>query len=222
MEFKDRIRAVRNERGMSQTQLASELDKGESAVRMWEIGRSKPDADTLIKLAEFFGCTTDYLLGLSDTKNEKTFTDISGIFARINSINVQSKGLLIKIIEAIIEGYDVLGECDTLSGNDMQMDEFFLDKLDDLFESIKRCYDDVGLVFQGVYHMAFEKDDVSYYKGEIIEYSAIHEENAHNTIDEMLSSIRDKAVEVLEDYAEDEDRPTLDDIRKELEKRNER
>ena len=69
MEFKDRIKAIRNERGLTQTQLASQLGKGESAIRMWEIGRSKPDADTLIKLADYFGCTTDYLLGLSEYRN---------------------------------------------------------------------------------------------------------------------------------------------------------
>ena len=64
MEFKDRIKALRNEKNLTQTQLASYLDKGESAVRMWEIARSKPDVDTLIKLSQYFECSTDYLLGL--------------------------------------------------------------------------------------------------------------------------------------------------------------
>lgn len=69
MEFKDRIKTTRMERGISPAQLAGYLGKSESAVRAWEIERSKPDADTLIKLAKYFNCTTDYLLGLSDYKN---------------------------------------------------------------------------------------------------------------------------------------------------------
>ena len=69
MEFKDRIKMIRVEKGDSPAQLAAFLGKTESAVRAWEIERSKPDADTLIKLAKYFGCTTDYLLGLSDYKN---------------------------------------------------------------------------------------------------------------------------------------------------------
>ena len=77
MEFKDRIKAVRMEKNVSLAQLAAYLNKSESAVRAWEIERSKPDADTLIKLAEYFDCTTDYLLGISDHKNSDEKADIS-------------------------------------------------------------------------------------------------------------------------------------------------
>jgi len=69
MEFKDRLRLLREERQKSAAQLAGEFEKSEGAIRMWETGKSKPDADTLIALAKYFNCTTDYLLGLSDYKN---------------------------------------------------------------------------------------------------------------------------------------------------------
>ena len=69
MEFKDRLRNFREELNLSAAQVAVQFDKSEGAIRMWETGRSKPDADTLIKLAEYFNCTTDYLLGLSDYKD---------------------------------------------------------------------------------------------------------------------------------------------------------
>lgn len=69
MEFSERLRALREDKKMSAAQLAGAFNKSEGAVRMWETGRSKPDADTLIKLAEFFGCTTDYLLGVSAHKS---------------------------------------------------------------------------------------------------------------------------------------------------------
>jgi len=68
MEFKDIIRQLRNEKGMNTTQLAGQFEKTEAAIRAWEAGRSKPDADTLVKLAAYFDCTIDYLLGLSDFK----------------------------------------------------------------------------------------------------------------------------------------------------------
>ena len=69
MEFKDIIRRLRNEKSMNTTQLAGQFEKTEAAIRAWESGRSKPDADTLIKLGEYFGCSTDYLLGLSGYRN---------------------------------------------------------------------------------------------------------------------------------------------------------
>lgn len=71
MEFKDRIKSLREEKGLNLTQLAVEFDLKEAGVRSWENGRTKPGADTLIKLAEYFGCSTDYLLGVSAFKNEK-------------------------------------------------------------------------------------------------------------------------------------------------------
>lgn len=69
MEFKDIIRQLRNERNMNTTQLATQFEKTEAAIRAWESGRSKPDADTLIKLGEYFNCSTDFLLGLSIYRN---------------------------------------------------------------------------------------------------------------------------------------------------------
>jgi transcriptional regulator with XRE-family HTH domain len=69
MEFKDIIRQLRNERSMNTTQLATKFEKTEAAIRAWESGRSKPDADTLIKLGEYFECSTDFLLGLSAYRN---------------------------------------------------------------------------------------------------------------------------------------------------------
>lgn len=73
MELKDRLKRLRTQSKISLAELASLFSKSESAIRMWEIGRSKPDADTLIKLAKYFGCTADYLLGLDDYPDrEKT------------------------------------------------------------------------------------------------------------------------------------------------------
>ncbi|MDL2225079.1 helix-turn-helix domain-containing protein [Eubacteriales bacterium OttesenSCG-928-M02] len=82
-EFKDRIKSLRKEKGLTATQLAFELGRSESSVRVWEMGRSKPDIDTLIRLAEMFKCPTDYLLGLSDARAS---TDIELMKAELFSI----------------------------------------------------------------------------------------------------------------------------------------
>lgn len=41
------------------------------SVRQWTSGYSRPDMDKLAAIAKYFDCTTDYLLGLSEYKNEK-------------------------------------------------------------------------------------------------------------------------------------------------------
>lgn len=77
MKFKERIKSLRTERNLTQSQLAATLGKSEGAVRAWEIDRSKPDADTIVALAGYFGCTSDYLLGLSDYKNTREENEIA-------------------------------------------------------------------------------------------------------------------------------------------------
>jgi len=71
MDFRERIKVLRSEKRISQAQLAVAFNKSESAIRTWETGRNKPDADTLIQLSQYFECSVDYLLGLSDFKNEE-------------------------------------------------------------------------------------------------------------------------------------------------------
>lgn len=84
MEFKDRIKSLRREKSMTQSQIAALLGKSEGAVRAWEIDRSKPDVDTLIKLAEYFNCSTDYLLGLDDYRNAKEKSEIKALSGTLN------------------------------------------------------------------------------------------------------------------------------------------
>jgi|GEM_PF-2832106 Predicted transcriptional regulators len=107
MEFKDRIRDLRTERGMTQTQLAAVLNKSDSAVRMWETGRSKPDADTAIKLSKMFNCSMDYLFGLTDntTHENVNISDEFGLNDRsiktLRYINKHKKGKKDNIINII-------------------------------------------------------------------------------------------------------------------------
>ena len=79
MEFKDIIKKLREDNKLSFAELAVKFDKTESAIRAWELGRTKPDADTLIKLSAFFNCTVDYLLGLSEYKNIEEIERIKNI-----------------------------------------------------------------------------------------------------------------------------------------------
>ena len=59
----DNIKKFRKARQLSQQQLADAMGISRSTVAMWETGNSAPDRDMIIKLASFFGVTTDHLLG---------------------------------------------------------------------------------------------------------------------------------------------------------------
>ena len=60
------LKALRNEKNISQINLARHMNVSRSTVSMWENGASEPDNETLVKLANFFGVTIDYLLGNED------------------------------------------------------------------------------------------------------------------------------------------------------------
>jgi len=70
MEFKDSIKFLRKEKNVSFADIASIVGKSEAAVRAWEYGRAKPEADTVIALSQYFNCSSDFLLGLSEYKSE--------------------------------------------------------------------------------------------------------------------------------------------------------
>lgn len=64
----DRLRRLRTERMLTQAALGEELGLSESTVCMYERGEREPSFNTLCRLADFFGVTTDYLLGRSDIR----------------------------------------------------------------------------------------------------------------------------------------------------------
>ena len=66
MTFSEISKQLRKEKGLSQIQLATALNISKACISMIEIGKNEPTANTLIKYANFFECSTDYLLGRED------------------------------------------------------------------------------------------------------------------------------------------------------------
>lgn len=66
MEFSEKSKSLRKEKGLSQVELAQALNVSKACISMIEIGKNEPTANTLIRYANFFECSTDYLLGRED------------------------------------------------------------------------------------------------------------------------------------------------------------
>ncbi len=62
MTLGEKLQLLRRSRGLSQEQLAAELDVSRQAVSKWECGDSTPDLDKLRAICTYFGVTTDYLI----------------------------------------------------------------------------------------------------------------------------------------------------------------
>ena len=64
--FAQRLKELRLEHGMTQQQIAGLLNIKQQSYIRYEYGTGEPSLCTLIRLAEIFGVTTDYILGVSD------------------------------------------------------------------------------------------------------------------------------------------------------------
>lgn len=58
------LKRLREERHITQEEMAARLGISRSAVAMWENGQNTPPTKYLVSIAEMLGCTTDELLGV--------------------------------------------------------------------------------------------------------------------------------------------------------------
>ena len=76
----DRLIELRKTKSLTQTDLAKILNVTQAAVGHWELGKRIPDTDTLVRIADFFHVTVDYLLGYSDDPAPAaSFSDIPNV-----------------------------------------------------------------------------------------------------------------------------------------------
>lgn len=76
MEFKHRLIKLRKQKNLYQADLAKKLGMARATYAAYEQGTRQPDFETLKRIAEYFGVTTDYLLGTNQpdqTEDEKAF-----------------------------------------------------------------------------------------------------------------------------------------------------
>ena len=57
-----RLKELRTERGISQIKLAMDLNVNQNSISRYESGLREPDYNTLIKIADYFKVSIDYLL----------------------------------------------------------------------------------------------------------------------------------------------------------------
>lgn len=61
-----RIKQLRKEKGMLQSELATLLNTTNDTISLWELDKRSPDVEDLKKLCLIFNVSADYLLGLTD------------------------------------------------------------------------------------------------------------------------------------------------------------
>lgn len=67
-KFGERLKQLREEANLTMEQLAVSLGTKKQTISRYENNQREPEYATLIKIAQFFNVSTDYLLGLKDSK----------------------------------------------------------------------------------------------------------------------------------------------------------
>jgi transcriptional regulator with XRE-family HTH domain len=97
--FKDRLKAARELREMSQGELAEKSGLPPSSVSHFEAGKRKPSFDNLRKLASALSVTTDYLLGRADTPDPPAEADL--LFRDAHKLSDKDRDLALDFIKML-------------------------------------------------------------------------------------------------------------------------
>ena len=62
----DNLKKLREARNITQIKLSIDLGVSQELISRYELGTSFPQPNMLIKLAQYFNCSVDYLLGITD------------------------------------------------------------------------------------------------------------------------------------------------------------
>lgn len=72
VKYGDRLRSLRENRGLSQKELADRLNINRSTYARYETSSTQPDYDILDALANFYDVSVDYLLGRTNSYQTQT------------------------------------------------------------------------------------------------------------------------------------------------------
>lgn len=123
----NRIKELRNERGITQSDLAKLLNVSDRTIGYYENGQRDPDTNTLKILSEYFDVSVDYLLGLTEFRTPadkisqaigtdkellrfweetKDRENVQLLFKQIRSLSDKDINQVLRIIKAIEEEED--------------------------------------------------------------------------------------------------------------------
>jgi transcriptional regulator with XRE-family HTH domain len=101
MALADRVKQLRNEHGWSQGKLAEHIGADPAQISRYESGRITPSADALIRLAEAFDVSCDYLV--VDGAPRRPFrSPEDGLGGRLGALGDHDRQLVLSFIDALV------------------------------------------------------------------------------------------------------------------------
>lgn len=104
----DNLRKLRENKKMTQLQLGMALGVTQELISRYEVGDSFPQPQMLIKLADYFHCSVDYLLGITDIPTPIKFINSNdltnaNIISKYNSLSNEDKKYFNRFLSFLLD-----------------------------------------------------------------------------------------------------------------------
>ncbi len=101
------LKEIREKKNITQTKLSTEIEVSQEVISHYEIGQSKPNIENLIKLADYFNCSTDYLLNRTDNpvllkSTPNASTELNEFITKYQMLNKDKQNHLISYLNFLI------------------------------------------------------------------------------------------------------------------------
>lgn len=101
------LKKLRESKKLTQIRLSVEVEVSQELISAYELGKNKPNVENLIKLADYFNCSTDYIL--DRTNNPTIAKDVTkkeiacnNILNKYESLSSENKKLFNEYLEFLI------------------------------------------------------------------------------------------------------------------------
>lgn len=104
--FQTILKQLRNEKDLSQAELAKFLHLARSTIAQYETGDRTPDYDTLQRIADYFHVSTDYLLGRTKSRSALYLdeTELSGLKEQYTPEEIEkNKAITMTLLDILID-----------------------------------------------------------------------------------------------------------------------
>ena len=131
-EFGEKLKALREEKGITQSELADTLNVSRQAVYKWESNKGYPDIENLIRISDIFEVTIDELIRKDKALQEKISIDDDGSFDKFSDPGFYIGMVLIFLGVLVFDG--------ALTNTFLMIGVIVLIFFDDLVKSIKSIF----------------------------------------------------------------------------------
>ena len=181
--FAKAVRELMREQSATQDVLAEKIGKTRQTVSQYVNGISEPGYDTLVKMADHFGVSTDYLLGRSVPKTVEASAQAAIEYTGLSEENINSLHFLVANKETSLE----IDRSDHMAYIDGC--KLILDCFNDLFDALmgdRETAERIARYYlrirQNSGHLGEYKNDDTYIGTTKDVFPGIHKEREHNII----------------------------------------